>query len=585
MQSNNKKVSVIIPTFNRAAYICAAIDSVINQNYGDYSYEVLVIDDGSTDNTAEVLKKYKNKIKYIKLPHSGKPAVPRNYGISKAKGQLIAFQDSDDIWPSNKMEIQLSEFDDNTVMTYGQALIMDASGKVSNNHLVDDNILEYGTSFKKLIKTNAISTLTVIARKDAIISVGGFNESDELRAIEDYELWLKLSAKYSNSIKMINKPLAYYRKHDNNISISDGKTALKRIVSALESVWDFPDLSDSNKQQLEKQLETYYINYSRLSPVNNTPPLISVIMPVYNGSKFLRDSINSILAQTYNNFELIVIDDGSKDDSYNTIKQFDDDRIRLLRQTNHGLPYTLNKAVSLARGQYIARQDQDDVSLPNRLAKEIEYLLSNPNIALVGAFFTYFDEKTLIPGITITQPFKDIDIRRSMLFHNPFGHGTVMFKKDIFKQIATYTGELGPIEDFELWSRVIKKFQVGIVPETLYLYRLNSNGMSSLGSKEQLTQTNLITEGIWNNCFTYKKYNDIINDALYYKYSSNTLSDQLFNQYVSQNMHITKLCLERGWIKWGVYNALAIRKIDKNSFKQLRKPIVKALLKKVNIIK
>lgn len=575
------KISIIIPTFNRAHYICDSIDSVISQNYGNHSYEILVIDDGSTDNTSEVLKKYKNKIKYIKLPHSGKPAVARNHGISIAEGELIAFQDSDDIWTSNKMEVQLREFDENTVMTYGQALIMDENGILSDKQLLDQAILGYGTSFKKLIKTNVISTLTVVARRDAIISAGGFNDSCELRAVEDYELWLKILAKFPNKIKAINTPLAYYRKHENNISITDEKIALGRIILALESIWDLKDLSSSCRSRLEKQLETFYVDYSRISPIKKTPPLISVIMPVYNGSAFLKEAIESILSQTYNNFELIIIDDGSKDSSYKIIKQFKDDRIRILRQANHGLPYSLNKGISLSRGQYIARQDQDDISMPSRLEKELQLLISRPSVGAVSTFFTYFDENTFEPGETITQPYKSTDIRRSMLLHNPIGHGTVMFKRSVFDKAGPYSDELGPIEDFQLWLKILDVCDFAIVPENLYLYRLNSNGMSSKGSEKQKKETHTLTEMKWKKQFPYKNKQQIIKDGYYYRNSSSIFAEQLFIQYINQNIELAKRCFQKGYFRWGYEITSALKKIDNNSYHYLKNDMLRSLLKKV----
>src|SRR5687767_15541045 len=98
------KLSVIIPTYNRSQYLKAAIDSVLDQDGVSFKYEVVVVDDGSTDNTLQLLESYGDKIKYLKLTHSGKPAVVRNAGLAKAQGELIAFQDSDDLWINHKLQ-------------------------------------------------------------------------------------------------------------------------------------------------------------------------------------------------------------------------------------------------------------------------------------------------------------------------------------------------------------------------------------------------------------------------------------------------------------------------------------------------
>ena len=119
--------------------------------------------------------------------------------------------------------------------------------------------------------------------------------------------------------------------------------------------------------------------------------LVSVVLPVYNGAKYLRDAIDSMLAQSYANFELIIIDDGSTDDSINIISAFNDPRIRLYSQENQGLAATLNRGITLAKGAYIARQDQDDVSLPNRLSKQAAFLETNPDYGMVGTWASIWE--------------------------------------------------------------------------------------------------------------------------------------------------------------------------------------------------
>src|SRR5665213_836599 len=129
--------------------------------------------------------------------------------------------------------------------------------------------------------------------------------------------------------------------------------------------------------------------------MKNTPntPFISVIMPVHNGGEFLKDAIDSILSQTWKDIELIIIDDGSTDTSADIIKSYRDDRIKSIRQTNHGLAYTLNKGLGLAKGDFIARMDQDDISLPSRLEKQMQYMAYNTKLGVLGTFFTYMDEQ------------------------------------------------------------------------------------------------------------------------------------------------------------------------------------------------
>ena len=126
--------------------------------------------------------------------------------------------------------------------------------------------------------------------------------------------------------------------------------------------------------------------------MNHNNPEISVIMPVYNGDKFLIKSIKSILNQTFKNFEFIIINDGSSDNSLKIIESFDDRRIKFFNNLeNRGISFTLNKGLKVAKGKYIARQDQDDISLPDRLTLQLEYIREN-NIDLVDTNLTFIDE-------------------------------------------------------------------------------------------------------------------------------------------------------------------------------------------------
>ncbi|MEX2006653.1 MAG: glycosyltransferase [Candidatus Saccharimonadales bacterium] len=217
MISKKPYISVIIPTYNRARFIIKAIDSVLNQKNCQWPFEIIIVDDGSTDNTESILKPYKNKIRYFKIPHSGLPAVARNYGIKKARGELIAFQDSDDLWVPNKLASQIPVFDDRSViLSYGNAELSTNTDKRSKQTVIPQGSGKSGFIFKELIDTNFISTLTVMARKDSIVDAGGFNESPSLRGVEDYELWLRLSA--HGQFIFVDKPLALHRRHAENIS-------------------------------------------------------------------------------------------------------------------------------------------------------------------------------------------------------------------------------------------------------------------------------------------------------------------------------------------------------------------------------
>lgn len=208
--------------------------------------------------------------------------------------------------------------------------------------------------------------------------------------------------------------------------------------------------------------------------------IVSVILPVYNGEKYLRASIESILNQSFKEFELIVINDGSTDNTLEVINQFKGHtQVVIINQENQGLANSLNTGISKASGQLIARQDHDDISLMNRLEKQVEFLKTHQSISIVGTWAQIIEENTLSNRI-LKHPISDNEIKTLLLFNSPFVHPSVMFKKYSFDQVGGYTTtpELQPPEDYELWSRFATEFKCANLNEVLIQYRELSSSMS-----------------------------------------------------------------------------------------------------------
>jgi glycosyltransferase involved in cell wall biosynthesis len=208
-------------------------------------------------------------------------------------------------------------------------------------------------------------------------------------------------------------------------------------------------------------------------------PLISVLLPVYNGAEYLTAAIESILSQTYRNFELIIINDGSHDDSAKIISQFGDSRIRAYLQNNQGLAASLNRAVQLAKGKYLARQDQDDFSLPQRFQRQVEFLESHEECGMVGTWAKILSENKTVPKLH-SHPSENAVLKFELLFDNPFVHSSMMIRKVVFDRVGLYSTDRArqPPEDYELWSRVARKFEVANMPEVLHIYRDVPSSMS-----------------------------------------------------------------------------------------------------------
>lgn len=204
-----------------------------------------------------------------------------------------------------------------------------------------------------------------------------------------------------------------------------------------------------------------------------TSPLVTVVMPVYNGEKYLEEAVASILSQTYANLELIAINDGSTDASPAILASFKDPRLRIFHQENRGLSATLNRGIGLATGSYLARQDADDVSFPERVARQVEFLESHPDYCMVGTWSQILEEDRPTER-GHRHPAGNAALKFSLLFDNYFVHSSVMLRKSALDRVGLYsTAQKRQPEDYELWSRLMRggHGKMGNLPEKLVAYR------------------------------------------------------------------------------------------------------------------
>ena len=225
-------------------------------------------------------------------------------------------------------------------------------------------------------------------------------------------------------------------------------------------------------------------------------PLVSVITTVYNAQEYLNMAIDSILTQSYQNFEYIVIDDGSTDHSIHIIEAYTDPRVKYTHQKNRGLSASLNRAIGIAKGEYIARMDHDDISYPKRLEKQVKFLEKNQEAAMVGTSFDLIDTDSGIFDRSYHLD-RDEDIRIEFLVRNPFGHGTVMVRRQVIEELGGYDVNQ-PVEDYELWWRVAQKYRVANIPQWLYGYRILPTGMSHGGSDARQQPIADLMSQIWS---------------------------------------------------------------------------------------
>lgn len=214
---------------------------------------------------------------------------------------------------------------------------------------------------------------------------------------------------------------------------------------------------------------------------------VTVLMSVYNGELYLKQSIGSILSQTFEDFEFLIIDDGSIDESCNIIDTYQDSRIRLIKNgSNIGLPASLNKGLKLAKGEFIARQDADDYSEPERLAKQVKFMTENPKVTLLGTWYKKIDaagKEVALKCLPCDYNF----LRWSLLFYCPFVHTSVMLRKAaILENISFYDTSFTYAEDYHLWSRIAQSYVIANLNEYCVRYRLNPVSMTSSYKKTDI---------------------------------------------------------------------------------------------------
>ena len=236
--------------------------------------------------------------------------------------------------------------------------------------------------------------------------------------------------------------------------------------------------------------------------------LLTVLMPVFDSGKYLEKSVSSILNQTFSDFEFLIINDGSTDDSLDILSKFSDRRIRIeSNDCNRGLIYTLNRGVELAQGQYIARMDSDDIAHPKRLELQMNFLLKHLDVVMCGASHIGFN------GVSKRKQYFPLDyedIKAEALFNSPFSHPLVIIKSSVMKQFH-YDEQFIYAEDYFLWQQIIPKYKVVNLPCFLYFNRTNHGSQTATAMKNAKKRF-LIISSIQK--IALEKLNIINNDTL-----------------------------------------------------------------------
>jgi len=229
-------------------------------------------------------------------------------------------------------------------------------------------------------------------------------------------------------------------------------------------------------------------------------PAISVVLPTYNAARYVAEAVASVLAQDFSDFELLLIDDGSTDDTALVVSQFANDlRVRLLRnERNMGLITTLSRAYAECRAPLIARMDSDDICASDRFSRQVAYLDSHPAVGIVGGAIRFFGN--VAPNV-FSFPTRHADIHPAMLFYCPLAHPALMFRRELLDQgLIRYDDAFRHAEDYHLWSRLLLKVKAANLPEVVLNYRLHAQQVSSDSSDKQYAASLRVRRQMLHEC-------------------------------------------------------------------------------------
>lgn len=491
-------VSVIIPCFNYARYLTAAVESVVKQTYKNF--EIIIVNDGSTDNTKEVaeelVRKYpKHKIKLINQTNSGKPAISRNNGIRESTGEYILPLDADDKIDPKMLEECVNELQ----KSLPNRIIYTARQDFDGN---DSIVMPLEYNFERLKRENHMSYCALFSKK-MWESIGGYRTNV---GMEDWDFWIAAGMRgYFGTL--IPKPLFLYRRHDTGQYQSD----IKNVQTILATIIINNGAAYNKK---ECTLARQYLQ------TIDAAELVTVIIPTFNRPDKLKEAIASVLSQTYENFEIIIVNDAGEDVA-RVINQFNDSRIKLLEHlTNKGLASARNTGIKNAKGKYIAYLDDDDIYYPEHLK-------------ILTSFLEHGDYKiAYTDAYRVTQELRDgnyFTIKKDVPFSNDFSKEKLlrlniapvqcfMHEKACVIETGLFDESLKAHEDWEFWIRLSEKFEFYHIKEITSEFRQRTD-------KSNMTSSQ-------NQDFYNSYMNIIVKHYNLSKYNTELLREQINNLYI-----------------------------------------------------
>ncbi|OJV90496.1 MAG: hypothetical protein BGO43_06515 [Gammaproteobacteria bacterium 39-13] len=549
--SSSPKVSIILATYNREKFLREAVISVLEQTYQDF--ELIIIDDGSTDNTRSLITEFSDpRIQYKYQVNKGRSNA-RNVGLQIARGHYITFLDSDDLYLPQKLALQIEFLDNNLQvgMVYTSAYCINESGNILSHKY---KATCSGSIYKKIafFVPVTITLPTVMTRREIFLKTGFFDEN--MSRFEDTDMWRRISkithvsamSEYtcklrthsenhilSQNPQQIVDAIHYYAKkimqEDRNMSIIALKRGLGGLyhhyghtmmyipgwksfaVELLESAYNYwplyryPKISykaifnyiKKKFTKIENNIEiaqAYIPKGNKLDKTKDFLPKVSIIIPVYNGENYLREAINSALDQTYPNIEIIVINDGSRDDgATERIALSFGDKIRYFNKPNGGVASALNLGISHMTGDYFSWLSHDDLYVSEKIGYQIKALseIDSDRVVLYSNYsiFTTDPDKDTACYMKGVSPEK---FRYWITFENCLHGCTLLIPKAAFAECGLFNENLLTTQDYDLWFRIAEKYQFIHLPAHLVKSRSHQEQGSITMKETALKECNTL---------------------------------------------------------------------------------------------
>ena len=521
-------ISVVMSVYNGAEFLSEAIESVLGQTFADF--EFIIIDDGSTDGTSDILDRYASadaRMRIYRQNRSG-VAVALNRGLTLARGRYIARMDADDIACPDRFErqVQLLDQTQNLAVVGGAFELVGSNGQ--RGAII--KLPEDDTAIKaKLATVNCLAHPTIMGRKDVLIESGGYRA--QFVHAEDYDLWLRIAERHA--LANVAEPILRYRFHRNQVSLRNSRqqalSALGARVAAerrrqggvdpfehteriTEEVLSRNGLEEEEIEravwcgfvhQIETaarvgeravyrhplhDLETEPPPRAEVREAGRKAPRVSVIVPCYNQARFLPQALESVIAQSEQDWECIVVNDGSTDDTREIAARYAglDGRLHYIEQNNQGVGAARNAGLRICRGRYIQFLDADDALFPNKISSQLAVLESESAPAL--AYCDYYHAEGVRlgeitahhfsgPRLVMNNPLLDMAARWETELSIPIH--CFLFDTRFFKQLAIHFDEHLPThEDWDCWMQILRLNPiVKHVPKKMAVYRMHKDSM------------------------------------------------------------------------------------------------------------